>query len=161
MRVFHFTEYSIETKEVEGTPETEDFNRVFEEDVDQRPPASTRGKGRNSVALPKAKVRRGSGNAEVPEMRGLLGKRDAPAAQRLDEELKRSVTKASMVCSKITEKDLEDIRLSYDILVLAMLRVLYPEERVDDPPEGFIAIYKSAMQQGLRLPVHHFFREVL
>ncbi|KAL2532188.1 Uncharacterized protein Adt_05539 [Abeliophyllum distichum] len=36
-----------------------------------------------------------------------------------------------------------------------------PEERADDPPEGFVAIYEPAIQQGLRLPMHPFFHEVL
>ncbi|KAL2542641.1 Uncharacterized protein Adt_03619 [Abeliophyllum distichum] len=61
----------------------------------------------------------------------------------------------------ITAEDLEDLRLSYDILTSVTLRALGPEERADDSPEGFIAIYEPAMQQGLRLPMHPFFREVL
>ncbi|KAL2486735.1 Uncharacterized protein Adt_31491 [Abeliophyllum distichum] len=72
-------------------------------------------------------------DAGVPEMRGLLDKRDAPVARALDEELRRSVTEAAPG----------------------------PEERANDPPEGFIAIYEPAMQQGLRLPMHPFFREIL
>ncbi|KAL2505109.1 Uncharacterized protein Adt_20730 [Abeliophyllum distichum] len=72
-------------------------------------------------------------DAGVPEMRGSLDKRDALVARTLDEELRRSATEAAPG----------------------------PEERADDPPKGFVAIYESAMQQGLRLSVHPFFREVL
>ncbi|KAL2462365.1 Plus3 domain-containing protein [Abeliophyllum distichum] len=39
--------------------------------------------------------------------------------------------------------------------------VLDPEERADDPPEGFVPIYEPTMQQGLRLPMNPFFCEVL
>ncbi|KAL2465503.1 hypothetical protein Adt_41354 [Abeliophyllum distichum] len=78
-----------------------------------------------------------------------------------NEELKRSATKASIVHSKIKEDDLEDIRLSYYILDSVTLWALGLEERADDSLEGFIAIYEPTMQQGLCLPVHHFFHEVL
>ncbi|KAL2525849.1 Plus3 domain-containing protein [Abeliophyllum distichum] len=94
-------------------------------------------------------------------MRGSLDKRDAPAAKALDEELRRSATEASMARSRITAGELEDIRLSYDIPAFVTLRDLGPEERSDDPPEEFLTIYEPAMQQGLRLPMHQFFREVL
>ncbi|KAL2506038.1 Uncharacterized protein Adt_21659 [Abeliophyllum distichum] len=63
-----------------------------------------------------------------------------------------------MARSRITA---EDLRLSYDILSSVSLRAPGPEERANDPPEGFIAIYEPAIQQGLRLSMHPFFREVL
>ncbi|KAL2461712.1 Uncharacterized protein Adt_45132 [Abeliophyllum distichum] len=66
-----------------------------------------------------------------------------------------------MARSRITAEELEDLRLSYDILSSVLLRALGPEERADDPPEGFVAIYEPAMQQGLRLSMHSFFYEVL
>ncbi|KAL2518365.1 Plus3 domain-containing protein [Abeliophyllum distichum] len=53
------------------------------------------------------------------------------------------------------------MRLSYDIFASVILRALGPEERANDPPKGFIVIYEPAMYQGLRLPMHHFFHEVL
>ncbi|KAL2518039.1 putative abhydrolase domain-containing protein [Abeliophyllum distichum] len=92
-------------------------------------------------------------------MRGSLDKRDAPAARALDEELRRSATEASMARSRITAEELEDLRLSYDIPSSVSLRTPGPEERADDPPEGYVAIYEPAMQQGLRLSMHPFFRE--
>ncbi|KAL2480271.1 Plus3 domain-containing protein [Abeliophyllum distichum] len=94
-------------------------------------------------------------------MRGSLDKRDAPATRALDEELRYSVTEASMARSRITTEELEDLRLSYDIPSSVSLRAPGPKELADDPPEGFVAIYKPAMQQGLRLSMHPFFREVL
>ncbi|KAL2532748.1 Plus3 domain-containing protein [Abeliophyllum distichum] len=94
-------------------------------------------------------------------MKGSLDKRDAPAARVLDEELRRSVTEASMARSRTTAEELEDLRLSYNISSSVLLRAPGPEERADDPPEGFVAIYEPVMQQGLRLPLHPFFREVL
>ncbi|KAL2513218.1 Uncharacterized protein Adt_18818 [Abeliophyllum distichum] len=94
-------------------------------------------------------------------MRESLDKRDAPAAKALDEEHRWSVTEVSMARSRITVEELEDIRLSYDILASVTLRAPGPEERADDPPEGFVAIYKPTMQQGLRLPMHQFFHEVI
>ncbi|KAL2518970.1 Plus3 domain-containing protein [Abeliophyllum distichum] len=97
----------------------------------------------------------------VPEMRGSLDKRDAPAARALDEELRRSATEASMACSRITAEELEDLRLSYDIPSSISLRARGPEEHANYPSEGFVAIYEPTMQQGLRLPMHPFFREVL
>ncbi|KAL2471210.1 Plus3 domain-containing protein [Abeliophyllum distichum] len=66
-----------------------------------------------------------------------------------------------MARSKITVEELEDLWLSFDISVSVTLRASCPEEHADDPPEGFVAIYESAMQQGLHLPIHHFFREVM
>ncbi|KAL2526794.1 Uncharacterized protein Adt_11848 [Abeliophyllum distichum] len=66
-----------------------------------------------------------------------------------------------MACSRISTEELEDLRLSYDILSSVLLRAPGPEERADDLREGFVAIYEPAMQQGLRLPMHPFFREVL
>ncbi|KAL2474230.1 hypothetical protein Adt_34966 [Abeliophyllum distichum] len=82
----------------------------------------------------------------VPEMRGSLDKRDAPAARALDEELRRFATEASMAHSRITAEELEDLRLSYDIPSPVLLRDPSPEERIDNPPEGFVAIYEPAMQ---------------
>ncbi|KAL2504307.1 Uncharacterized protein Adt_19928 [Abeliophyllum distichum] len=66
-----------------------------------------------------------------------------------------------MARSRITAEELEDLRLSYDIPSSVLLRALGREERADDPHEGFVAIYEPAIQQGLRLPMHPFFREVL
>ncbi|KAL2505545.1 Uncharacterized protein Adt_21166 [Abeliophyllum distichum] len=77
------------------------------------------------------------------------------------EELTNLATTASKVHSRITEVDLEDIRLFYNVLIYMVLRVSGPEEWTDDPPEGFVAIYKLVMQQGLRLLLHLFFHEVL
>ncbi|KAL2541733.1 Uncharacterized protein Adt_02711 [Abeliophyllum distichum] len=81
--------------------------------------------------------------------------------RRLTRKLRRSATEASMARSRISGGELEDIRLSYDILVSVILRASGPEERTDDPPERFVAIYEPTMQQGLRLSMHHFFYEVL
>ncbi|KAL2505558.1 Plus3 domain-containing protein [Abeliophyllum distichum] len=97
----------------------------------------------------------------VPKMRGSLDKRYAPAARALDEELRRSTTEASMARSRITVEELEDLRLSYDILSSVLFKAPGPEERANDPPEGFVPVYEPTMQQGLRLPMHQFFREVL
>ncbi|KAL2517945.1 Uncharacterized protein Adt_14192 [Abeliophyllum distichum] len=66
-----------------------------------------------------------------------------------------------MAHSRITAEELEDLRLSYDILSSVSFRALGPKERTDDPPEGFVAIYEPAVQQGLHLPMHPFFDEVL
>ncbi|KAL2480762.1 hypothetical protein Adt_33728 [Abeliophyllum distichum] len=85
-------------------------------------------------------------DAGVLEMRGSLDKRDAPAARALDEELRRSATEASMARSRITMEKLEDLRLSYDIPSSISLRAPGPEERVDDPPEGFVTIYEPVTQ---------------
>ncbi|KAL2518357.1 Uncharacterized protein Adt_14604 [Abeliophyllum distichum] len=93
-------------------------------------------------------------------MRGSLDKRDTSAAKVFDEELRQFATEASMARSKITAEELKDIRLSYDISASVTLRAPGPEERADDLLEGFVAIYKPAMQQGLRLPMHQFFCEV-
>ncbi|KAL2471497.1 Uncharacterized protein Adt_39633 [Abeliophyllum distichum] len=76
-------------------------------------------------------------------------------------KLKRSAIEASMVRSKIRDEDLEDIRLSYDILPSVTLQAPHFEERADDPPKGFITIYEPAIQHGIRLPLHLFFYEVL
>ncbi|KAL2481086.1 hypothetical protein Adt_34052 [Abeliophyllum distichum] len=62
-----------------------------------------------------------------------LKKRDAPAARALDEELRGSATEVSMACSRITAEELEDLRLSYDILFSVSLRASGPEERANDP----------------------------
>ncbi|KAL2474227.1 Uncharacterized protein Adt_34963 [Abeliophyllum distichum] len=66
-----------------------------------------------------------------------------------------------MARSRITTEELDDLRLSYDISSAVLVRAPGPEERADDPPEGFVAIYEPAMQQSLLLPMHPFFREVL
>ncbi|KAL2542519.1 Uncharacterized protein Adt_03497 [Abeliophyllum distichum] len=62
---------------------------------------------------------------------------------------------------RITTEELEDIRLFYDIPASVTLMAPGLEERANDPPEEFVAIYEPAMQQGLRLSMHQFFREVL
>ncbi|KAL2471442.1 hypothetical protein Adt_39578 [Abeliophyllum distichum] len=84
-------------------------------------------------------------DAGVLEMRGSLDKRDAPAARALDEKLRHSATEESMARSRITVEELEDLRLSYDIPSSITLRAPGPEERADDPPEGFVAIYEPTM----------------
>ncbi|KAL2456920.1 hypothetical protein Adt_46566 [Abeliophyllum distichum] len=126
-------------------------------EVNQAPPAScpstSSASGREvslTVLLKKVRDRKRT-DVGAPEMRGLLDKRDALAARALDEELRRSATEASMARSRITAEELEDLRLSYDIHSSVTLRA----------PEGFVAIYEPAMQQGLRLPMHPFFRVVL
>ncbi|KAL2466743.1 Uncharacterized protein Adt_42594 [Abeliophyllum distichum] len=63
--------------------------------------------------------------------------------------------------TRIAAGELEDMRLSYDISASVILRAPSPEECADDTPEGLVAIYEPTMQQGLHLPMHHFFREVL
>ncbi|KAL2526156.1 hypothetical protein Adt_11210 [Abeliophyllum distichum] len=85
-------------------------------------------------------------DAGVPEMRGSLDKRDVPVARAIDEELRRSATEVSMARSRITAEELEDLRQSYDIPTSVTLTVPGPEERADDLPEGFVAIYKPVMQ---------------
>ncbi|KAL2497922.1 hypothetical protein Adt_23472 [Abeliophyllum distichum] len=121
-------------------------------EVNQAPPASCSSNlsasGREvSPTIPLEKVGDGKRtDVGVPEMRGSLDKRNAPAARALDEELRRFVTEASMACSRITAEELEDLRLSYDIPSSVTLRALGPEERADDPPKGFVAIYKPVMQ---------------
>ncbi|KAL2474517.1 hypothetical protein Adt_35253 [Abeliophyllum distichum] len=100
-----------------------------------------------SPTVPMKKVEdRKRTDAEVPEMRRSLDRRDALAVRVLDEELRRSATEASMARSRITAEEFEDLRLSYDIPSSVSLRALTPEERTDDPPEGFVAIYELAMQ---------------
>ncbi|KAL2542531.1 hypothetical protein Adt_03509 [Abeliophyllum distichum] len=66
-----------------------------------------------------------------------------------------------MTRSRITAEELEDLRLSYDIPTSVTLRAPGLEERAADPHEGFVAIYEPMMQQGLRLPMHPLFREVV
>ncbi|KAL2498250.1 Plus3 domain-containing protein [Abeliophyllum distichum] len=73
-------------------------------------------------------------DAGVPEMRGSLDKMDASTARALYEELRHLRQKR---------------------------RAPGPEECANDLPEEFVDIYEPAMQQGLLLPMHHFFREVL
>ncbi|KAL2528416.1 Cold-regulated plasma membrane protein 4-like [Forsythia ovata] len=104
--------------------------------------SSTSGRDKSPNAPSKANVGKKQHGAGVREMRGSLDKKNAPAARQLDKELKRSTTEASMARSKIKEVELEDIRRSYDISVFVELRTLGLEERADDPPEGFIAIYE-------------------
>ncbi|KAL2497844.1 Uncharacterized protein Adt_23394 [Abeliophyllum distichum] len=66
-----------------------------------------------------------------------------------------------MARSRITAEELEDLRLSYDIPSSISLRAPGPEERANDPPEGVVTIYEPVMQQGLHLPMHPFFCEIL
>ncbi|KAL2543169.1 hypothetical protein Adt_04148 [Abeliophyllum distichum] len=94
-------------------------------------------------------------------MRGSLGQQDVSTAQRLDEELRRSATEASIVRSKIKKEDLEDITLSYDIPTSVILRAPGPEEQADVPHEGFVSIYELEMQQVLRLPMRPFLHKVM
>ncbi|KAL2471880.1 Uncharacterized protein Adt_40016 [Abeliophyllum distichum] len=108
------------------------------EEVNQASPASCpsipSASGRevsSTVQLKKVGGRKRT-DAGVPEMRESLDKRNPSAARALDEELRRPATEASMACSRITAEELEDLRLSYDIL-----------------------------SSGLLLPIHLFFREVL
>ncbi|KAL2517603.1 Uncharacterized protein Adt_13850 [Abeliophyllum distichum] len=124
-------------------------------------PTSTSERGDHPAILPKTKVGGGKTGSAVLEMRSSLDQRNAPAAYRLDEELKHSATEAYMVRSKIREEYLVDIRLSYNISNSVTLRAPSPEERANDPHEGFVSIYEPAIQQGLRLPIHPFFHEVL
>ncbi|KAL2525950.1 hypothetical protein Adt_11004 [Abeliophyllum distichum] len=98
------------------------------------PPASTSRRKETPVVSPKAKAGKRLRGTGIPEMRGSLDKKDAYAARRLDEELKRLATDASMVCLKITEADLEDIRLFYDVPASVVLRTPDPEEWADYPP---------------------------
>ncbi|KAL2498055.1 hypothetical protein Adt_23605 [Abeliophyllum distichum] len=93
----------------------------FQNRSDLGDPASTNGRGDSFAILPKTKAGGRKTGSTVPEMRGLLDQRDAPAVQRLDNELKRSATEASMVPSKIGSEDLVDIRLSYNISDLVTL----------------------------------------
>ena len=123
--------------------------------------SSTSGMGACPTGSTKRAAEKGRPDAGVLEMRGSLDKRGAPAAKALDKELKRSATEASMDRSRTTEAELEDMRLSYNIPASVTLRALGLGERADDPPEGFVAIYEPVMQQGLCLPMHHFFYEVL
>ncbi|KAL2479952.1 hypothetical protein Adt_32918 [Abeliophyllum distichum] len=102
-------------------------------EVNQAPPASypstPSASGREvspTISLKKVGGRKRT-NAGVPEMRGSLKKRDAPAARALDEELRQSATEASMARSRITAEELEDLRLSYDIPTSVILRALSPE----------------------------------
>ncbi|KAL2474380.1 hypothetical protein Adt_35116 [Abeliophyllum distichum] len=55
-----------------------------------------------------------------------------------------------MAHSKITAEELEDLRLSYDVPTSITLRAPGAEERADEPPEGFVAIYEPTMQQVLK-----------
>ncbi|KAL2506090.1 hypothetical protein Adt_21711 [Abeliophyllum distichum] len=90
-----------------------------------------------------------------------LLRKDTPAAKALDEELRRSATEASIARSRITAGEIENIQLSYDIPASVTLGALGLKEHADNPSEGFVAIYEPVMQQGLHLPMHHFFCEVL
>ncbi|KAL2498224.1 hypothetical protein Adt_23774 [Abeliophyllum distichum] len=107
---------------------------------------STSGREACPTAPSKETAEKGGPDARVPKMRKLLDKKDTPVAKALDEELKRSATEASMARSRIVEGELEDMQLSYDIFASVILRALGLEERADDPPERFVAIYKPAMQ---------------
>ncbi|KAL2528475.1 Cold-regulated plasma membrane protein 4-like [Forsythia ovata] len=110
--------------------------------------SSTSGRDKSPNAPSKANVGKKQHGAGVREMRGSLDKKDAPAARQLDKELKRSTTEASMARSKIKEVELENIRRSYDISVFVELKTPGLEERADDPPEGFIAIYEPITPNG-------------
>ncbi|KAL2461487.1 hypothetical protein Adt_44907 [Abeliophyllum distichum] len=90
-------------------------------------------------------------------MRALLSNRDAPVALFLDEELSSSATEASIISNKIRETNLEALQLAYDILSTVHLRAPQSHERVDNPPEGYIAIYEPVMQQDFHLRLHLFF----
>ncbi|KAL2466487.1 Uncharacterized protein Adt_42338 [Abeliophyllum distichum] len=137
------------------------------EEVNQAPSASclstssTSGREVCPTAPLKKVVDKKRTDAGVPKMRGSLDKRDVPEARALDEELRRSATEASMARSKIDAEELEDLWLSYDIPASVRLRTPGSEERADDLPEGFLAIYELVMQQGLRLSMYPFFHEVL
>ncbi|KAL2526608.1 Plus3 domain-containing protein [Abeliophyllum distichum] len=99
--------------------------------------------------------------SQESDVEGLQKVKIATAYSRLDEELKRSATEASIVRLKIREEDLVDIKLSYNIPDSVKLRALGPEERANDHPEGSVSIYEPTMQQGLRLPMHPFFYKFL
>ncbi|KAL2542732.1 hypothetical protein Adt_03710 [Abeliophyllum distichum] len=136
-------------------------------EVNQAPPASCpsipSASGREvcpTVPLEKVGDRKRK-DVGIAEMRESLDKRDASSARALDEELRRSATKASIASSRITTEELEDLRLSYGIPSSVTLRAPGPEERTDDHPQGFVAIYEPTMQKGLHLPMYPFFREVL
>ncbi|KAL2461761.1 Plus3 domain-containing protein [Abeliophyllum distichum] len=126
-------------------------------------PSTTSTNGREvSPTVPLKKIGgRKRTDVGVPEMRRSLDKRNDPAVRALDEELRCSATEASMARSRITAEELEDLQLSYDVPSSVLLRASGPEERADDPTEGFVVIYEPAMQQGLCLSMHPFFREVL
>ncbi|KAL2461541.1 hypothetical protein Adt_44961 [Abeliophyllum distichum] len=101
---------------------------------------STSGRGACPTVRSKEIAEKRGPDVEVPEMRGSLDKKDAPTTKALDEELRRSATEVFMAHSKISKGELEDMRLSYDILASVILRAPGPEERADEPPEGFVAI---------------------
>ncbi|KAL2513080.1 hypothetical protein Adt_18680 [Abeliophyllum distichum] len=86
---------------------------------------------------------------------------DVPVALQLDDDLTSLASATSMVQSKIKKMDLEVLRLAYDISAMISLCAPHSHERVDDPSEGYIAIYESTMQHGLHLLFHNFFHEVL
>ncbi|KAL2525641.1 hypothetical protein Adt_10695 [Abeliophyllum distichum] len=121
------------------------------EEVNQAPSAScplnpSTGRREACPTVPLKKVMgKKRTDAGIPEMRGSLDKRDVPVVKMLDEELRRSATEASMVRSRITAEDFEDIRLSYDIPASVTLRALGLEERADNPPEGFVSIYEPVI----------------
>ncbi|KAL2505690.1 hypothetical protein Adt_21311 [Abeliophyllum distichum] len=147
------TNPSIRGESPSSSSSSEDVGEVNQAPSAARPSTpSTSGREACPTAPSKKIAKKRGLDAGVPEMRRSLNKRDAPTAKALDEELRRSATEASMACSRITTGELEDIRLFYDISASVILRALGPEERADDTPEGFAAIYKPAMQQGLRLP---------
>ncbi|KAL2505264.1 hypothetical protein Adt_20885 [Abeliophyllum distichum] len=116
------------------------------EELNQASPAScsstpsTSGREVSPTVLLKKVGARKKMDLGVMEMRGSLDKRDSLVARVIDEELRRSATEASMARSRITAEELEDLRLSYDISFSVTLRVPSPEERTNDPPEGFVAI---------------------
>ncbi|KAL2465767.1 hypothetical protein Adt_41618 [Abeliophyllum distichum] len=128
------------------------FSSEVVEKVNQASPAScpstpsVSGRGVSPTILLKKVGGRKRTNVGVPEKKGSLDKRDVPAARALDEELRCSVTEASMAHSRITAEELDGLRLSYDIPSSVLLRAPGPEERTDDPHEGFVAICEPAMQ---------------
>ncbi|KAL2462319.1 hypothetical protein Adt_45739 [Abeliophyllum distichum] len=133
------------------SPLSSSSSKVVEE-VNQASPAScpstpyaSRREASPTVPLKKVGGRKKT-DVGVSEMTGSLDKRDAPAVRALDEELRRSATEASMARSRITAEELEDLRLPYDIPSSVSLNALGPEERANDPLEGFVAIYEPAMQ---------------
>ncbi|KAL2513137.1 hypothetical protein Adt_18737 [Abeliophyllum distichum] len=111
-------------------------------EVNQVPPAlcssTSSASGREvSSTVPLKKVRgKKMKDIGVLEMRGSLDKRDASVVRALDEELRCSVTEASMARSRITVEELEDLRLSYDIPFSVTLRAPGPEERANDLLRG-------------------------
>ncbi|KAL2478916.1 hypothetical protein Fot_47930 [Forsythia ovata] len=132
------------------------FSPEEEGEVEQRsivsifPPASTSEPETTKIplgrAFPKAKSRKNQGPTST-EMRGSLNQQSALFARQLDNELKSTENVATVVQSKIWEVDFEILHLTaYDILSSVALHALQLHKRVEDPPEGQVAIYKLTMQ---------------